>query len=355
MRRIFSALACLIVLVVFPCSVHSADDNNPSGTVGEERKAEKQAEKQTHRQSISVEQGGALLPSWRIVVEPFFEYDHISSQNVSISGFTIFEAILIGQVQVQKLKRDIFMPGVNFRLGLKNAELSVRVPYIFRTDQAVFPGSGQQSGRVLEQNFSDKGMGDIELYLYYHLLKEGTWAPWVPDAIVRTGVKFPTGIDPYGLTRTNIPGLGLVPTQFPTGTGCYGTSVGVTFIKSVEPAVVFLNLAYFYNFARDVGVAGSPPTDFGTIKIGNTIEYSIGLIFAIQERLSINFAIDQRITGKTKQNGNGLVDTQINAVTFNIGATYTVSKNFAVDMTVGIGLSPDAPGVSFLTRFPISF
>jgi hypothetical protein len=355
MRRIFSALACVIVVVVFPYSVHSADGNDPAGTVGEERKAEKQAERQTHRQSMSVEQGGALLPSWRIVVEPFFEYDHISSQNVSISGFTIFEAILIGQVQVQKLKRDIFMPGVTLRLGLKNAELNVRVPYLFRTDQAVFPGSGQQSGRVLERNFSDRGIGDVELYLYYHLLKEGTWAPWVPDAIVRAGVKFPTGIDPYGLTRENIPGLGLVPTQFPTGTGCYGTSLGVTFIKSVEPAVVFLNLAYFYNFARDVGVAGSPPTDFGTIKIGNTIEYSVGLIFAIQERLSLNFAIDQRITGKTKQNGNPLVDTQINAVSFNIGATYTVSKNFAVDMTVGIGLTPDAPGVSFLTRFPISF
>ena len=259
MRRIFIALACVIVLhlVILPCSVHSADDDQSSGTVGEERKAEKQP-KQTHRQSMSVEQGGALLPSWRFVIEPFFEYDHISGQNVSISGFTIFEAILIGQVQVQKLKRDIFIPGVTLRLGLKNAELDVRIPYYFRTDQVVFPGSGQESGRVLERNFSNKALGDIESYLYYHLLREGTWAPWVPDTILRAGVKFPTGLDPYGLTRENIPGLGLVPTQFPTGTGCYGTSAGVTFIKSVEPAVVFLNLAYFYNFSRNVGVAREP-------------------------------------------------------------------------------------------------
>ena len=116
MRRIFIALSYAIILhlVILPCLVHSADDDKSTGTVGEERKAEKQ----TQRQAVSVEQGGALLPSWRFVIEPFFEYDHISGQNVSISGFTIFEAILIGQVQVQKLKRDIFIPGVTLRLGL---------------------------------------------------------------------------------------------------------------------------------------------------------------------------------------------------------------------------------------------
>lgn len=353
MRRIFIALGYVIVLhlAVLPCWVHSADDNQPAETVGEERKVEKQS----HRQSVSVEQGGALLPSWRFVIEPFFEYDHISGQNVSISGFTIFEAILIGQVQVQKLKRDVFIPGVTLRLGLKDAELDVRIPYYFRTDSVVFPGSGSQSGTVQEKDFNNNALGDIESYIYYHLIREGTWARWVPDTILRAGVKFPTGLDPYGLTRENIPGLGLVPTQFPTGTGCYGTSAGVTFIKSVEPAVVFLNLAYFYNFARNVGLDGSPPIDYGNIKLGNTFEYSVGLIFAIQERLSLNFALDQRVTSKTKQNGNPLPDTQLNAIAFNIGATYTISQHTAVDFTVGIGLSPDAPGVSALVRLPISF
>ena len=353
MRRIFIAIGYVIILhlVFLPCLVHSADNDTSSGTVGEERKAEKQSQRQT----VSVEQGGSLLPSWRFVIEPFFEYDHISGQNVSISGFTIFEAILIGQVQVQKIKRDIFITGATLRLGLKDAELDVRIPYYFRSDQIVFPGSGQESGKVLERGFSNKALGDIEAYLYYHLLREGTWARWVPDTILRAGVKFPTGLDPYGLSREYIPGLGLVPTEFPTGTGCYGTSVGVTFIKSVEPAVVFLNLAYFYNFATDVGIAGSPPIDYGTIKIGNTFEYSVGLIFAIQERLSLNFALDQRITNKSKQNGNIISDTNLNAIAFNIGATYTVSPHTAVDFTVGIGLSPDAPGVSALVRIPISF
>jgi hypothetical protein len=350
MGRIFSYVIILLVILL-PCSVHGADEGQPAGTIGEARKAEKQ----TQRQSVSVEQGGALLSSWRFVIEPFFEYDHVSGQNVSISGFTIFEAILIGQVQVQKLKRDIFIPGVTLRLGLKNAELDLRIPYYFRTDQVVYPGSGQQSGKVLENNFSNNSLGDIESYLYYHLLREGTWARWVPDTILRAGVKFPTGLDPYNLNRQYLPGLGLVPTEFPTGTGCYGASGGVTFIKSVEPAVVFLNLAYYYNFAREVGVSGNPPIDYGTIKIGNTFEYSIGLIFAIQERLSINFALDQRVTGKSEQDGHRLPDTNLNAIAFNIGATYTISPHTAVDFTVGIGLSPDAPGVSTLVRIPVSF
>jgi hypothetical protein len=359
MRRLM-ALVCLGGLLLWaapawaqsqqPSSGAAVGAERSSAPVGEERKEEKKAA----RPVTTVEQGGALLPAWRLVVEPFFEYDHISSQNVSISGFSVFEAILIGQFSVNQIKRDIFIPGVNLRLGMKRAELSLRIPYYFESNQYVSGVSSQSVG--VEKTVSDNSLGDLESYLYYQLLKEGTWRRWVPDTVVRVGARFPTGQDPYSIKREYLPQFGgYIPVGFPTGTGAWGTSVGVTFIKSADPAVLFVNFAYYYNFARDVGVAGNPPVNYGDIKLGNTFEYSIGLIFALQERLSLNFSLLERVTTSTTSNGRTLPNTNLNAIVFNIGSTYVVSPRFTLDFLVGIGLSDDAPQVSALVRMPISF
>lgn len=324
----------------------------PAPTVGEERREEKKAVTRV----APPEKGGALLGTWRVVVEPSLEYDHFSAQNVSISGFTIFQAILIGRVAVEKVKRDIFVPAMTFRLGIKNSELNVRIPYLFRQDKIIAPRTGGSTSDLVEKNFSDSAIGDLEAYYYYHLIREGKWRSWVPDVIVRLGGKFPTGKDPYGLTRRFDPDFGSVlATEFPTGTGHYGFSVGSTFIKSIDPAIVFLNVAYFNNLPRNVGLAGNPPQDFGKIDLGNSFEYNLGLILALQEKLSLNFSYNQRVASRTTRNGVPLTDTSLNAISFKIGATYVISPRYTLDFNVGIGLSQDAPDVSVLVRLPISF
>lgn len=323
-----------------------ADQQKDTPTVGEERREEKKA-----IPVAPVERGGSLLPSGRFVIEPFFEYDHVSTQNVSISGFTIFESILIGQVSVQKVDRDLYIPGVTLRLGLKDTEFNVKIPYVFRHDTLTFPASGGSTSQLAEKSIDDNGLGDIEGYIYYHLLKE---KGLMPDTILRAGVHFPTGKDPYNLRREFVPELGaVIPVEFPTGTGHYGTSFGVTLAKNADPAVLFFNLAYYYNFARSVGVQNG--LDYGDIKLGDSIEYGLGLVFALQEKLSLNFSYNQRITQKATQNDVGLPDTGVNAISFNIGATYVASPRLTMDVLVGIGLSQDAPSASILLRVPLSF
>lgn len=318
-------------------------------TVGEERREERQ----TITRTAPADRGGALLPPWSLVIEPSFEYDHFSGQNVSISGFTIFQAILIGRVAVEKVKRDIFIPAMTVRLGIKRAELNVKVPYLFRTDKIITPRSGAGTGELVEKNYSDSYLGDIETYLYYQLFREGRLRPWVPDVILRFGGKFPTGRDPYGLNREFDQDIGaFVATEFPTGTGHWGFSLGSTFIKSADPAIVFLNVAYYWNFPRFVGTVND--LNFGSIDLGDSLEWNIGLIMAIQERLSLNFSYNQRITGRTLQNGTPLTDTSINNISFKIGATYVFSPRFTLDFVVGLGLSEDAPDVSVLVRLPVT-
>jgi hypothetical protein len=353
MRKWVLCLACVVSLLSYGAAAFAQSTEAP--TVGEERQKE-QKQKDLATRVTEVERGGALLPYGRLVIEPSFEYDHISGANTSISGFTIFQAILIGKVSTQKLKRDIFIPALTVRAGLKNAELYVRIPYFFRTDDIIFPVSGGATTTLHERAFSDNHLGDITSYIYYHAIREGQWKPWVPDTVLRFGVSFPTGQDPYSLTRRYIPDLGaIIPVQFPTGTGHWGVVIGSTFVKTVDPAVLFLNVAWYENFSRNVGSAGSPAINFGNIKLGNTFEYSAGLILSLQERLSMSFAIDQRITGGTTQNGVTLADSSLNAITFNIGGTYVIPPRMAVDFVVGIGLSQDAPDVSMLIRVPILF
>ncbi len=355
MRAAIVLLICLALLAP-AVSGWGADQGEATGeaTVGTERQQEKKAA----RPITALTDKGVTTTSapakFRLILEPSFEYDHFSGQNVAISGFTVFQAILIGQLVVEKVKRDIYIPAMTVRLGYKDAELSVKIPYLFRHDQSAFPSSGG-TGAIQQATFDDNGLGDLQPNLYYHIINEGKWRPWVPDVILRFGGSFPTGQNPYDLTRENVPGLGLVTTSFPTGTGHYGLTWGATFVKSADPVILFMSAAYYYNFARHVGSAGDPPIDFGNIKLGNSFEYSIGFVLALQEKFSVNFALNQRIFGRTTQNGTPLPDSNINAIAFNIGATYVISPRFSVDLLVGIGLTQDAPDASILVRIPTTF
>jgi hypothetical protein len=358
MRGIIILFVCLSLCVPMKygwAQGGEAAEKTEPAKVGEVRKEEKKEARATR--TAEVERGGALVAPWRLVIQPEFEYDHVSSQNVALSGFTIFQAILIGTVTVSNIKRDIFIPALTFRLGipplskyLNDSELSLRIPYVFRSDQLTFAGTGSQSGTTKTQSIRDNDIGDLEFTYYYHLIREGYWKAWVPDTILRMGSRLPTGKDPYSLARELIPGLGLVPVQFPTGTGHYNFNTGLNFVKTIDPAVVFFNFNYYYNFPRSVGVVGE--IDWGTIKLGQGFEYNVGLIFALQEKLSLNFGLKQLIVGSTSSRGSTLPDTSLNAISFNIGATYVPSPRWALDFVVGIGLSKDAPDVSILIRLP---
>lgn len=356
MRGVAIIFLCLSLCGPIKCSWAQVEETQTGPSkVGEQRKEEKKEARATR--TSEVERGGALVAPWRLVIQPEFEYDHISSQNVALSGFTIFQAILIGTVTASRIKRDIFIPAVTFRLGipplfkhLNDSELSFRIPYVFRSDQLTYGGTGAQSGTTRTTSIRDNDIGDLELTYYYHLIREGYRKEWVPDTIIRLGARFPTGKDPYSLKRELIPGLGLIPVQFPTGTGHYNFNVGINFVKTIDPAVVYFNFTYYYNFPRYVGEQGG--IDWGNVSLGQGFEYNVGLIFALQEKLSLNFGLKQLIVGSTSSRGVTLPDTSLNAISFNIGATYVPSPRWAFDFVVGIGLSRDAPDVSIMIRLP---
>lgn len=295
---------------------------------------------------VSVEKGGALLPTGRFVLEPAFQYAHNSSkQLVSISGFSIFNAILIGRIDLKEIERDIYIPSITARLGFKDMELNVKVPWMYRKDKETNPA---EAGATVH-SADDSGLGDIEGGFYYKLVNEHGA---VPDIILSLGVKSDTGRDPYGLQTETVGGQ-LRYKEFPTGTGHWGYSGGLIFVKTTDPAIVFLNLTYFYNDSRDVGAENG--TFYGEVDPGDSFEYNIGTVVALNEKFSMNFTLNQRITGKTVQNGSEIADSDLNAISFNLGGTYAISKWFSIDVTAGIGLTSDANDVTLMIRVPINF
>jgi hypothetical protein len=262
-----------------------------------------------------------------------------------VSGFTIFEAILIGRIDVGRVQRHIVSPSLTLRYGLKDLELSSRIPYMIRTDDEAFM-AGQD---VAHFDASDSDLGDIEMSAFYHLLSEG---PLRPDIIVGLTGKTDTGRDPYGLKKQAVANGRPRLIEFPTGSGHWGVSGTLIFVKTSDPAVLFFNTTYFYNLERDVGVVGG--SNFGDIKPGDSMEYSFGLVLGLNEKLATNFSLSHRLTWDSERNGEKLRDSGANAAQANFGFTYAFSSQLSVDVVTGLGLTNDAPDFSIGVRLPIT-
>lgn len=289
------------------------------------------------QESREIERGGVLLPKGALMIEPGFQYSHTSRARISISGFTIFEAIVIGEIVSEEVKRDILMPFVNFRYGITDRlEATLKVPWLYRRDEE----SWVEDSTTVERTVDDTGLGDIEGALYYHLIRE---KGAIPDMVVNLRVKSPTGKDPYHLS-TDDRGK---PTELPTGNGHWGVSVGLSLSKTSDPAVLFASANYYYNFERDVG--GS----YGKVKPGDSFEYGLGLAYALNEKLSASLSYQQRLYWKTRQNGEDVPGTDLNVATLNFGISYVLSQRTSVNITVGVGLTHYAPDVTVEITIPI--
>ncbi|MFH1148042.1 MAG: transporter [Pseudomonadota bacterium] len=300
---------------------------------------------------ITVEKGGDLLQEGRFTLEPTFQYAHSSSrQLVSISGFTVFDAIHIGKIEVKDVERDIYIPSVTARLGFKNREVSVKIPWLYRRDKET---NAAQNGATV-YSAQDGGLGDLEAGLMYKLVEEHGSAP---DILFSLGVKSTTGRSPYGLTSATVNGVKRL-SEFPTGSGHWGYSGGLVFVKTSDPAILFFNMTYFYNVKKSIGTkaenvdGNSQPVAYGDIDPGDSFEYAIGTVIALNEKFSMNFSLNQRFTQDAVQNGVHLQGTDLNAGSFSIGATYAVSDRLSIDVSTGIGLTKDSNDMTLQIRIP---
>jgi len=273
---------------------------------------------------------------------------HTSRARISISGFTLLEAIVIGRIVTEDVKRDVVTPFINFRYGIaKDLQFEVKVPWMYRRDKEVWV-AGPSGTDEMERTVDEGNLGDIEAALNYQLLRErGAW----PDIVLNIRGKSTTGKDPYGLKTELIEGKQRL-VELPTGSGHYGLSAGLTFVKSSDPAVLFATLGYFYNFERNVGVKGG--VDYGKIKPGDSLELGLGMAYALNEKLSTSISYQQRFTFKSKQNGNKVTNSDVNVRSLFFGVSHALGAKISLSFSVGVGLTKDAPDVTVEMRVPFT-
>lgn len=290
---------------------------------------------------LIVEKGGVLLHRGQVVVEPSIDFSLVETNRVEVAGFTVLPAILVGNFTVSQVQRETETAALSARIGVTDRiELEARVPYINRDDRETRRpiGSGSDSDETV--SLSGYGLGDIEMAGHYQI-NDGT-GRW-PYFVGNLRAKSDTGTSPFDVS-TDSSGN---PTELPTGSGFWSLQPSVTAIMPTDPAVVFANLNYTWNIARDV-------SGYGEIDPGNSFGGSLGVGFALNEKLSMSMAYDHTYVMETTQNG------QDNNSAFHIGrmlfgGSFKFADNASANLNFAVGVTEQAPDIQTELRVPITF
>ncbi|WP_245904607.1 transporter [Billgrantia lactosivorans] len=299
------------------------------------------------------------LFSDRLTIEPGISYTYSDRSQLALSGFLVLDAIFLGNISVDTVESHTTTFDLNLRYGLTNRlEWELNLPYVYRSSTYQSIGAGGATDRYVEEDITEGGVGDIRSSLYYRVLPESSTRP---DVVLNFGVRAPTGKHPYGIGTREIEGSDgnlTVPEELPTGNGVWGVSTGVSVLKTLDPAIVFANLGYTYNFEKKFSdISSDASSDPGRIELGDSIRFGFGTAFALNPRFSLSLsythqhAFDSKRTfeGQSKENITGSGAT---SGAFNLGATYAMSDTTSLVTNVGIGMTDDAPDITLTFRMP---
>jgi hypothetical protein len=309
------------------------------------------------------EQPGVLTPRGKFVLEPSYQFGYSSADRVDLIGYTVIPAVLIGLIDARQVRTTTQTGALALRYGVTNRmELELRVPYLHNhtdtTSREIFTGSAED--RVFTS--SGHGLGDIEATARYQMNDGGADKPYFVGWL---RFKSRTGRDPFDVTTDcvnrciqNVTGTGM-PLQLPTGSGFYALQPGVTWLYPSDPVVFFGNLSYLHNFPRH-GVSrrllGGDRELLGTIDVGDVVDLSLGLGFALNDKASISLGYDQSFVGLTRQNGKTVAGSAKTVLgTLLVGGSYRLSDKRNLNVALGVGVTRDTPDATVTVRVPTTY
>jgi opacity protein-like surface antigen len=306
-----------------------------------------------------------FFTSGKFSIEPSLSYSYYDSRQLTLNGFLALDSIFLGNINIDRIKSETYTFDVTARYSpIPRLQFDIDVPMIGR-DSTYFSGGAGGASTVTSQSQLSQAptLGDVSFGVSYKLVQEN--ADW-PDIVGSFRVKAPTGKEPYGIKIRSVPGNDnlSVPDSMPTGNGLWGTTVGMSFVKTIDPAVVFANLGYTYYFDGHFDDISSTPNQQvpGSIKLGNSWQFGAGVAFALNDRVSLGMSYSQQVelssATKVKADGadwQGITGSQANAASINLGLTFAMSRQFSIIPTVTFGLTPDSPNYSLSVKFPYTF
>lgn len=304
------------------------------------------------------EQPGVLSPRGRLTLEPSLQYSYSSSDRVSIVGYTIIPALVIGLIDVRSVQRSTVVAGLTARYGLTNRlEVEGRIPYVYRNDDTVSrPINLEPSSASKVFNAEGSGLGDIELAARYQI---NLPKPGNPYFIGGLRLKTRTGEDPFEVDYlAAAPGLPTLQTSLPTGSGFYSLQPSLSMIYPTDPAVFFGGINYQWNIKRDVNksLKGIESSFVGEVDPGDAIGINFGMGLGLNERSSFSIGYEHTWIGKSKTDGTVTEGTtSLQTASLLLGYSYRLNKRTSLSLSVGAGLTNDSPDTQFTLRLPYTF
>ncbi len=298
----------------------------------------------------------------RFTIEPSVSYSRIDRSQIILNGFLALDAIFLGDISVDEVESDVVTFDVTGRMGVtEDLQIDVNVPYIYRYSNFISGGAGGGSTSQIEDYVRADNLGDIGFGANYRVVRE---SDVIPDVVVNVRGRAPTGKHPYGIELKTVEGSEgnlTVPEELPTGNGVWQVSGGVSALKTIDPALLFVSFDYFHNFQRSFDDIGSSPGDQpGKVDVGDSIQFGFGVAYALNERLSLNLSYTQRLFEKTRTKVDGgnwqdVIGSDANVARLNSGFTFAISDSLSLVSSISAGLTDDAPDVEVRIGFPFSF
>ena len=300
-----------------------------------------------------------MTPKGTFVFDPYLQYAYDSSDRLSVIGFSVLNAVLIGEINVSRANRTNWIVNLGGRYGVTDRfEVEARVPYIYRTDDTLArPITASSQDQLFSSDGS--GLGDVELAARYQLN-----APRDDGAFYIAGLRFKsrTGKDIYSVGYDPLTNL---PTELATGSGFYSLQPSLSGVLPSDPVVFFGGINYTWNIKRDVNAvigAGADAQHIGEVDPGDSVGLNFGMGLSLNERSSFSLSYEHTWIGKSTFDGqephNALgvpttLDVQLG--TLQTTFAYRLNKSTNLNLTIGAGLTADTPDTTITLRVPIKF
>jgi len=308
-------------------------------------------------------QPGILTPGGHFVVEPAIQFSHASSTKSAIVGFNVIP-VLPNFIEAREVRRNSTAASLTIRHGVTNRlELEIKIPYAYRSD--TLTGNAPAVGIIEDRIFENSGahLGDAELGARYQFNEGGIGHLYFIGGL---RYKSRTGRDPFEVvsdceTRcvAGANGRTGLPLDLPTGSGFHAVESSLTWLLPSDRAILFGTFSYTHHFKRSNvsrNVLNGEQEQLGEIRPGAAIGVNVGLGLALDERSAVSFGYEHNSIARMRHNGQrmpGSVRTQLG--TAMVGFSYRIDRIRSLNVSLGAGLTRDAPDVSVMLRLPMTF
>jgi hypothetical protein len=279
---------------------------------GQVTATEEEAERALERTLTAV--GALLLPYGQIEVEPSFTYTRADQKQPVFIGAGFADL---------RQRRNEFVEALGVRAGLPlNAQAELNLPYNIVQQESSLGG-------LTGPSRTGSGIGNLTVGLAKVVLSEKDWQP---DVTTRMTWSPPTGEfedDNVRLVR---------------GSGFNQLRSELVALKRQDPFAFVASAAYQKTFNRIRGV-----------EPGDQLGFSLGAFLAASPETSLSLSLNQAFTNDARFHGTVVTSSDQVQSVLNIGIASILARQVLLDLTVGVGLTDDAPDYSVMLSLPIRF